>query len=236
MRHKYCFIVAPREEVESLYDGRIVIIGTKPSNKSKEDVMKNREPSGYVVLCRAMMQKKLTTDNSKWCADDFKNLKTTKNSIVGNKSTPHFGANGYYYSYGLNGVYKIDKTTQSSIGEYGIRKSKDEERNKIIKEKAKQMEYKLLKSLQDVVREQSRDFLYSCNFLSPTAHIANHLQSKLGHININYNKFTSIGLYAAQVCVNATTQQFHTELDQGPTLIYVPNQDDASTNKYNFNF
>ena len=49
-------------------------------------------------------------------------------------------------------MYKIDKTTQSSIGKYGIRKSKDEERNKIIKDKAKQMENKLLKSIQDVVR------------------------------------------------------------------------------------
>ena len=77
---------------------------------------------GYVVLCSAMIQRKSTTDNTQWCVEDFQNLKITKNLVVGNKSTLHFGANGYYYSYGLNGVYKIDKITQSSIGKHGIRK------------------------------------------------------------------------------------------------------------------
>ena len=35
-------------------------------------------------------------------------LRSVKKSIVGNKSTPHFGATGQYFSFGVNALYKID--------------------------------------------------------------------------------------------------------------------------------
>ena len=46
MRHKYCFIVAPREEVESLYDGRIVfletILKTEAEDRAEVEVARGR--------------------------------------------------------------------------------------------------------------------------------------------------------------------------------------------------
>ena len=39
------------------------------------------------------------------------------------------------------------------------------------------------------------------------------------------------GLYAAQVCVNTFTHDFHTEFDQGITLICVPEQKEYKMNK-----
>ena len=46
MRHKYCFIVAPLEEVESLYDGRIVyletILKTEAEDRAEVEVARGR--------------------------------------------------------------------------------------------------------------------------------------------------------------------------------------------------
>ena len=43
-------------------------------------------------------------------------------------------------------------------------------------------------------------------------------------------------LYAAQTCVNDFTQDFHTEFDQGPTLICMTDQKEDKMSKYIFCF
>ena len=50
------------------------------------------------------------------------------------------------------------------------------------------------------------------------------IQKEIGDVNLCFGKLGDIFLYTAQVCINATTRDFHTEFDQGPTLICVPNQ------------
>ena len=54
--------------------------------------------------------------------------------------------------------------------------------------------------------------------------VGQRIQKEIGDVNIRFGKLGEIGLYAAQVCINATTRDFHTEFDQGLTLIYVPYQ------------
>ena len=64
--------------------------------------------------------------------------------------------------------------------------------------------------------------------------VAEHMQHQYGNINMTFGKMGEVGLYAAQVCVNASTRDFHTEFDQGPTMICVPAQDDHKSNQFNF--
>ena len=52
--------------------------------------------------------------------------------------------------------------------------------------------------------------------------VAEGLQEEYGEINMRSGKMGEFGHYAAQVCVTASMCDFHTELDQGPTLICVP--------------
>ena len=42
------------------------------------------------------------------------------------------------------------------------------------------------------------------------------------------------GLYAAQTCVDAFTHNYHTEFDQGLTLICVPDQKEDKMHQYFF--
>ena len=58
-----------------------------------------------------------------WNEEDYNLLKPVKNSFVGNSNTPHFGAQGKYFSFGVNALYKIDKN-KSSIEKYGNKKAK----------------------------------------------------------------------------------------------------------------
>ena len=65
----------------------------------------------------------------------FSELKTTKNSIVGNKSTPNFWANGYYYSYGLNGYIKLTKKLNQPLVNIELENQKKKKETKRSKRK-----------------------------------------------------------------------------------------------------
>ena len=60
--------------------------------------------------------------------------------------------------------------------------------------------------------------------LMPILHAANELQKELGDIGLQNVKTSRSGVWQSQVCVNATTKQFHIEKDCSYTIISVPKQ------------
>lgn len=74
------------------------------------------------MICRAILDSK-KRDTNMWNDEEFHLLRRVKNSIVGNKNTPHFGADGKYFSFGINILYNIDKK-DSSIGTYSVNPGK----------------------------------------------------------------------------------------------------------------
>ena len=148
-----------------------------------------------------------------WHEKDLQMLKSVKKSIVEKKSTPHFGASGQYFSFSMNALYKIDHKN-SSIGLYGSKKGKDDCLSFI--------EEKMSVILEHAVLSQSELFHHCSNMLSPVMDVAEGLQDEYGDINVQPGRLGDLGLYSAQTCVNAFTHDFHTEFDQGPTLICVP--------------
>ena len=73
-------------------------------------------------MCRSILDSK-KQDTNTLNDEDPCLLKSVKNLIVGNKNTPHFGADGRYFSFGINSLYKIDKK-DSPIGTYSVNPEK----------------------------------------------------------------------------------------------------------------
>ena len=58
--------------------------------------------------------------------------------------------------------------------------------------------------------------------ISPALQIAYHMQNSVGNINFNAVITSEVGIWQSEVCVNASTQIFHTERDVTYTFIMVP--------------
>ena len=115
IKGKYVFgIIAKGEIQKSVFGNNVVFIESSISHKSM---------SGMVVLF--VTQQHNNSGGHKWDEKDVNKLRCSKHSTVGNKSHPHFGASGEYYSFGVSAVYKIDDG--SSVG---IMQTKDTKWNK----------------------------------------------------------------------------------------------------------
>ena len=63
------------------------------------------------------------------------------------------------------------------------------------------------------------------NWIAPVIDFAYNLQRDNGDINIKNSDLFQLGVPQAQICVNETTSEFHTEYDQSLTYICVPKQE-----------
>ena len=113
---------------------------------------------------------------------------------MGNKNTPHFGAKGHYFSFGLKSLYKIQNN--SSIGSYGMIQSKSEAKNIELRKISKIMEDKFISTLNASIIFHCHHFPNMNNLLSPTADVACTMQDDIGDINIKFNSFAEIHLKA----------------------------------------
>ena len=137
---KYIIGVMSKEEVEkSVYGEKIVFMESSISHKSM---------SGMVILF-VTQQHKLDGDHE-WNESDIYELRQSKPSTVGNKSHPHFGASGEYYSFCISAVYKIDNG--SSVGNYANKRHKGEDKARMIDTYAKRLENKLICSMSTALK------------------------------------------------------------------------------------
>ena len=75
-----------------------------------------------------------------------------------------------------------------------------------------------------------------CNWTSASIDAAYELQNDYGDINIDASDFLKLGTPQLQICINATTNEYHTEFDQSFTLIGVPRQESKCGGVYDFSF
>ena len=74
----------------------------------------------------------------------------------------------------------------------------------------------------------------SCNWITPSIDVAYEFQNEYGDINIDTSNFSKLGAPKVQICINATTNEFHTKVYQSLTLIGVPSQESKCGGKYYF--
>ena len=165
MKNNHVIIVVKLNELEALFPDQLVTISSQPC---LEETNGNRwrHKSGYIMLARAVLDKRDKNFVDTWEEKDYKLLRKVKNSIVGNKNTPHFGASGNYFLFGMNGLYRIDDK-KSSIGVYRNKRGKDEEQNQKIEEASNWLEDKLQASLQNAVYFRVGCFYIAQTFFLP---------------------------------------------------------------------
>ena len=223
-KRKYVFGVMAKGEIEkSVYNENVVFTESSISHKSM---------SGMVILF--VTQQPGNFGGLEWNDNDISKLRYSKPSTVGNKTHPHFGASGEYYSFGISAVYKVQNG--SSVGEYANKRHKVEERNSLINVYAKELEKQLINSIGIALQYLSTICYNVCNWIAPVVDVAYNLQKDNGDINIKNSDLFQLGVPQAQICVNATTSEFHTEYDQSLTYICVPKQKMIEKNCYEFLF
>ena len=213
--------MAKGEIEKSVFGDKVVFIESSITHKSM---------SGMVILF--VTQQHNDSDGHKWDEKDITKLRHSKHSTVGNKSHPHFGASGEYYSFGVSAVYKVDDG--SSVGNYSNKRHKVEEKSIIMNMYATQLEKQLIDSMATALQHLSTICYNVYNWIAPVVDVAYNLQRENGDINIKNSVLFQLGVPQAQICVNATTAEFHTEYDQSLTYICVPKQNMEGKNWYEF--
>ena len=204
---KYIFGIMAKDEVEkSVYSDKVVFVESSISHKSM---------SGMVILF--VTQQHSQGIGHEWNKNHITKLRHSKPSTVGNKKHPHFGASGEYYSFGVSAVYRIDDG--SSVGNYTNKRHKGEEKSRIINMNAKQLEEQLIGSMAIALQTLSSICYNVYNWIAPVVDVAYNLQKDYGDINIKDSVIFKLGVPQAQICVNATTAEFHTEYDQSLTSV-----------------
>ena len=62
------------------------------------------------------------------------------------------------------------------------------------------------------------------NLISPIIQVAYNMQNEIGSVNLKKMSTSENGIWQSEICVNAKTNQFHTEKDVTYTFITIPQQ------------
>ena len=79
---------------------------------------------------------------------------------------------------------------------------------------AEQLEEQLIGSVAIALQTLSSICYNVYNWIAPVVDVAYNLQKDYGDINNKNSVLFKLGVPQAQLCVNATTAEFHTEYDQ----------------------
>ena len=151
-----------------------------------------------------------------------------KNNILDSNMVNHHGSSGKVYSFGYQGVFKQIKN--SSVGLYGVRKRFEDERQEDVEHTARIIEEKIAFEMSVASKTLSNVVEYADKLFLPMLDIASKMQSTYGNISLNKDKEQCSSMWNTHVCINASTQEFHTEKDTSYTLITVPAQDSKAQN------
>ena len=151
-----------------------------------------------------------------------------KNNILDSNMVNHHGSSGKLYSFGYQGVFKQIKN--SSVGLYEVRKRFEDERQEDVEHTARIIEEKIAFEMSVASKTLSNVVEYADKLFLPTLDIASKMQSTYGNISLNKDKEQCSSMWNTHVCINASTQEFHTEKNTSYTLITVPAQDSKAQN------
>ena len=130
---------------------------------------------------------------------------------MGYANTSHFGAKGEYYAYGVRATLHIENNY--SIYLYKAKYTSNTKKQKIINVEADNTEKKLAMECESYVssfKNQIPIIHKHILAIMYTAYTMQH-EDSIGSINLLENISTSKnGLFQSQICVNKSTESFHT--------------------------
>ena len=188
-------------------------------------------PSDIVVLL-ACVDRPVTSKNKEWCIDDFKRLKKCKPNIL--QSSDHHKSTGYYASFGNKGSFM--KSTHSSVGQYCSKKQSTLEKQLIINSETEIYERSCADEIERSVKDLNIFVPNIRSILAPVLDTTFYIQTDFKDINLRENLGSINGCWQSSICVNAETQEYHTEHDCTYTLISIPNQSKSKESKMKYDF
>ena len=202
----------------------------------------NCEGSGVVVLMIATKVKKIHKEmvdkRIVWARLIIEMCEYSKKSILDSKMVTHHSSNGKIYSFGYQGVFK--QVQNSTVGLYEVRKRFHDDRQIDVENVALTIEDMIGVEMQLATQSIAKIVVHVDKLILPILDIANKMQCDHGDIYLKRTKDACAAMWHTNVCVNATTGEFHTERDTSYTLIMVPTQNYKAQkkdgNKYNFLF
>ena len=185
-------------------------------------------PSGIILL--ALIKKDLDYKGIlKWDESHHNLMRKHKKNII-NSEGQHHGSTGKIYSYGNTANFGL--VGKSSITHYANRKC-----NRLSHYKGLCLEELSQMEMQCGIANLSNYIPLLPKLISPIIDVAFNLQQSQGDILLKEITGSKDGLWQTSMCVNAETQQFHTECDCTYTLIHVSQQVRKNNPaEYYFNF
>ena len=220
MKRKMVLITMNKSEcVKAVTDVHII-------NTCLQDTNQSFEPSGVVVLMMTMKEcKRADKDIGRiqWARLIIQMCKHCKNNILASKMVSHHDSQGSIYAFGHQGVFKT--VNNSTVGLYEVKKRFKDDRQLELEQMSTQIEDMISvemcfakNTLSNIVKQVGRLIL-------PAVDVAHDMQNVYGNINLNKCDRKTGSMCSTNVCVNATTGEFHTEKDTSYTMITVPLQD-----------
>ena len=112
----------------------------------------------------------------------------------------------------------------SSVNMYATRKFKDKLKMKETIESANDINNKCATAITEGISCLKKIIPNISNLISPIIQVAYNMQNKIGSVNLKKITTSENGIWQSEICVNAKTNQFHTEKDVTYTFITVPQQ------------
>ena len=148
-------------------------------------------------------------------------IKASKNNII-TKENNHNGSVGHYYSYGNRGNFGM--VDGSSVGQYTYKCFNSEFKTMSSHIKDTAVQHICSHELGAGIDSLATRLPNIKRLISPIVDAAYTIQELKGGINLKKLESTYHGVWQSSVCVNSSTERFHTEDDCTSTVIVVPKQ------------
>ena len=153
------------------------------------------------------------------------------------QDSKHFGSSGKIYSFGYVAKYDKIKNDNLSFGKYATKMEKEKKVNESSRTHHEFIENKLYSHIHQGLKQLSR---HLPNIIKVIAPKISKLQSHFDLVNKEdtheKKELFENGILNCHICINAMTNESHTEMDSSYTLINVPKQIDPNYRRLNTKF
>ena len=134
----------------------------------------------------------------------------------------HHESYGRIYAFGHQGVFK--KVNNSSVGTYAVKKRHTDDRQLQVEQMADQIEDMITVEMNLAKLTLSKIVQQVERLILPALDVAHDMQRHYSDINLKLRGQSYDNMWSTNVCINSTTEEYHTEKDTSYTLITVPLQ------------
>ena len=176
--------------------------------------------SGVMLLFLCVIDVEVHKRERVWTDECESKLRYSKNNILASSKSKHYDSVGQYYSFGNKCNFGM--VNNSSVGMYATKPYLNSDSDIKAKNYAELMEENAAIEVVTAVKGLWGIIPNIHMLISPVVDVAYNIQSKHENINLQIVQKTRPGLWQSKVCVNASTDKWHTENDVSYTLISVP--------------